>query len=543
MAAGRRRGHARRRAPAPADRRRRRPGAARGSPTCSRSPRRATCPRSWSTSRTTRSPRSSTTEGRVVAASANAAGRAAPHRRAGDRRAAAARDRRPGRRRDRELPAVDLDRPAADGTGSASTSAPAWSPSREATASTCGAPSWSAYRSCGAARRRHVAARRAGAAAARPDPRRGRPITEADLVGGSPAPAGDDEVGRLATTMNRMLDRLERASERQRRFVADASHDLQSPLTAQRAQLEVAMAQPDAVDDAGAGAATCWRTSTRWSGWSATCCSWSPTTSGPRTAPAAGPGGPRARGGRAGTPPGGRTSTRSGLGRAGRGDAGELRRLVRNLVENAVAHAATHGRAAGVERRRRGRSTCSTTARACPPGRRTRSSSASTAATPRASRRGSGLGLSIARTMAERHGGSLVLVRRRARRALPADPAAGKTRCRGAAPAGGVGSARTRSPTTAPAHRRTPLRARCTPASPTGGCGTRSGRPSPPTTTWCGWTCGASASRTTPTAPGRSPSRRARHPRRAGRRSRAPRGVFVGAGVAVEVAVRRPLSL
>jgi signal transduction histidine kinase len=60
-----------------------------------------------------------------------------------------------------------------------------------------------------------------------------------------PVPATDDEVSRLAETMNRMLDRLELAQRRQREFVADASHELQSPLTAIRAQVEVALAHPD----------------------------------------------------------------------------------------------------------------------------------------------------------------------------------------------------------------------------------------------------------------------------------------------------------
>lgn len=58
----------------------------------------------------------------------------------------------------------------------------------------------------------------------------------------------DDEVGRLATTMNRMLGRLEESSDRQRDFVADASHDLQSPLTGLRTQLEVGLARPNEVD-------------------------------------------------------------------------------------------------------------------------------------------------------------------------------------------------------------------------------------------------------------------------------------------------------
>ena len=68
-----------------------------------------------------------------------------------------------------------------------------------------------------------------------------------------PESSVDDEVGRLAATMNRMLERLEAAQTRQRSFVADASHDLQSPLAAQRAQLEVALAHPGRTDSATLG--------------------------------------------------------------------------------------------------------------------------------------------------------------------------------------------------------------------------------------------------------------------------------------------------
>jgi signal transduction histidine kinase len=58
----------------------------------------------------------------------------------------------------------------------------------------------------------------------------------------------DDEVGRLAATMNAMLGRLDTAAQQQRDFVADVSHDLQSPLAAQRVALEVALARPGEID-------------------------------------------------------------------------------------------------------------------------------------------------------------------------------------------------------------------------------------------------------------------------------------------------------
>lgn len=61
-----------------------------------------------------------------------------------------------------------------------------------------------------------------------------------------PDAPGDDEVARLATTMNRMLDRLQSSQERQRRLVSDASHELRSPVAAIRQHAEVAGEHPDA---------------------------------------------------------------------------------------------------------------------------------------------------------------------------------------------------------------------------------------------------------------------------------------------------------
>jgi signal transduction histidine kinase len=69
-------------------------------------------------------------------------------------------------------------------------------------------------------------------------------ISAAELHRRVPDPAGDDEIARLARTMNRMLARLERAQARQRRFISDASHELRSPVASIRQHAEVALAHP-----------------------------------------------------------------------------------------------------------------------------------------------------------------------------------------------------------------------------------------------------------------------------------------------------------
>lgn len=70
-------------------------------------------------------------------------------------------------------------------------------------------------------------------------------ITASTIHRRVPEPETDDEVGRLARTMNSMLDRLEEASLQQRRFVSDASHELRSPVASIRTQLEVALRRDD----------------------------------------------------------------------------------------------------------------------------------------------------------------------------------------------------------------------------------------------------------------------------------------------------------
>src|SRR5215831_9086767 len=60
-----------------------------------------------------------------------------------------------------------------------------------------------------------------------------------------PVPAVADEVGRLTTTFNEMLDRLEAAFDAQQRFVADASHELRTPLTTIQGNVDFLRRNPD----------------------------------------------------------------------------------------------------------------------------------------------------------------------------------------------------------------------------------------------------------------------------------------------------------
>lgn len=66
-----------------------------------------------------------------------------------------------------------------------------------------------------------------------------------DLATRVPVPPADDEIGRLAATMNAMLDRIEQSQRSQQRFVADASHELRSPVAAIGAGLEIVGARPE----------------------------------------------------------------------------------------------------------------------------------------------------------------------------------------------------------------------------------------------------------------------------------------------------------
>lgn len=78
--------------------------------------------------------------------------------------------------------------------------------------------------------------------------RRVATIGATELSARVPVPAGRDEITRLADTMNAMLARLQQAVETQHRFVADASHELRSPLATIRAAHDVAALHPEVTD-------------------------------------------------------------------------------------------------------------------------------------------------------------------------------------------------------------------------------------------------------------------------------------------------------
>lgn len=73
-------------------------------------------------------------------------------------------------------------------------------------------------------------------------------VSEHNLDRRVPVPRSRDEIAKLARTTNATLDRLEAFHRRQQQFVADASHELRSPLTNLRTGLEVALTHADRAD-------------------------------------------------------------------------------------------------------------------------------------------------------------------------------------------------------------------------------------------------------------------------------------------------------
>jgi signal transduction histidine kinase len=78
--------------------------------------------------------------------------------------------------------------------------------------------------------------------------RRATELSEQDRGARLPVPGTGDELARLAVTLNDLLDRLNRAMEREHRFVDDASHELRTPLAVLKAELDLALARPRPAD-------------------------------------------------------------------------------------------------------------------------------------------------------------------------------------------------------------------------------------------------------------------------------------------------------
>jgi signal transduction histidine kinase len=79
--------------------------------------------------------------------------------------------------------------------------------------------------------------------------RRRAAVVSATEPGMLPVPPARDEISRLAVTLNEMLSRLQAALEHERRFVADASHELRTPVALLRTELELALRRPRAPEE------------------------------------------------------------------------------------------------------------------------------------------------------------------------------------------------------------------------------------------------------------------------------------------------------
>lgn len=64
-----------------------------------------------------------------------------------------------------------------------------------------------------------------------------------------PVPPARDEISRLGATFNELINRLHASLDRQRRFVADASHDLRTPLSLLTTELELALRRPRSAEE------------------------------------------------------------------------------------------------------------------------------------------------------------------------------------------------------------------------------------------------------------------------------------------------------
>ncbi|TXS56952.1 sensor histidine kinase [Streptomyces sp. t39] len=228
-----------------------------------------------------------------------------------------------------------------------------------------------------------------------------------DLSRRVPEPPSRDEVARLARTTNETLAALEASVERQRRFVADASHELRSPIASLRTQLEVGAAHPELLDVPGAVEDT-----VRLQQLAADLLLLARLDAGER------PGGASVDMGRllreeVAQRSGDRVAVRvdAGEGPEVSGARGQLARVVGNLLDNAQRHAATEVTA--IVRSERGQVvlTVGDDGEGVPPAERERIFERFVRLDDARTRDdgGAGLGLAIARDVARRHGGTLTV--------------------------------------------------------------------------------------------------------------------------------------
>ena len=81
-------------------------------------------------------------------------------------------------------------------------------------------------------------------------------IAEGDLTARIPAAPAKDELGELTDTLNRMLDSVETAFNREKRFTSDASHELRTPVAVLRAYAETMLTEPDVTEEQRASLTT-----------------------------------------------------------------------------------------------------------------------------------------------------------------------------------------------------------------------------------------------------------------------------------------------
>jgi signal transduction histidine kinase len=84
-------------------------------------------------------------------------------------------------------------------------------------------------------------------------------IRLSDLQKRLPATKARDELSRIASTINNMLDRLERAYRRERQFTGDASHELRGPLTKVLGEIELALSRERSAEEYRAALESCRR--------------------------------------------------------------------------------------------------------------------------------------------------------------------------------------------------------------------------------------------------------------------------------------------